>query len=187
MIPNIPEPILNLLHEIGEVAGKNGYLVGGFVRDLLLKRQSLDIDIVVEGDAIRVAKAMCDRWNGTLEVHSQFGTATVTHGNIGLPKVDFVTARSETYQDAGTLPIVQHGTLIDDLRRRDFSINALAMRLDPNAFGTIVDKTGDWQILKRASFGCFTTKVLETIRHVFSVPRDMLDVMTSASPKPMRH
>ena len=67
-------------------------LVGGFVRDLLLKRPSLDIDIVIEGDAIRVAETMCDRWDGTLEVHPQFGTATVTHQNIDLPKVDFVTA-----------------------------------------------------------------------------------------------
>ena len=142
MISNIPEPILNLLHEIGEVAGENAYLVGGFVRDFLLKRPSLDIDIVVEGDATQVAKAMCDRWNGTLEVHPQFGTATVTPENINLPNVDFVTARRETYQGAGTLPIVQSGTITDDLRRRDFSINALAMHLDPNAFGTIVDKTG---------------------------------------------
>ena len=142
MIPNIPEPILNLLYEIGEVAGKNAYLVGGFVRDLLLKRPSLDIDIVVEGDAIRVAETMSERWNGTLEVHPQFGTATVTPENIDLPKVDFVTARRETYQGAGTLPIVQSGTLTDDLHRRDFSINALAMRLDINAFGTIVDETG---------------------------------------------
>ena len=57
MKPDIPEPILELLHEIGEVAGKNAYLVGGFVRDLLLKRPSLDIDIVVEGDAIPVAES----------------------------------------------------------------------------------------------------------------------------------
>lgn len=142
MRPDIPEPILNLLYEIGEVAGKNTYLVGGFVRDLLLKRPSLDIDIVVEGDATQVAKAMCERWNGTLEVHSQFGTATVTPEDTALPKVDFVTARRETYQGSGTLPIVQSGTITDDLRRRDFSINALAMRLDTNAFGTIVDKTG---------------------------------------------
>ncbi len=142
MIPNIHEPILNLLYEIGEVAGKNAYLVGGFVRDLLLKRPSLDIDIVVEGDAIRVAETISERWNGTLEVHPQFGTATVTPENIDLPKVDFVTARRETYQGAGTLPIVQRGTITDDLRRRDFSINALAMRLDTNAFGTIVDETG---------------------------------------------
>ena len=142
MRPNISEPILNLLYEIGEVAGKNAYLVGGFVRDLLLKRPSLDIDIVIEGDAIRVAETMCERWNGTSETHLQFGTATVTPENIDLPKVDFVTARRETYQGAGTLPIVQYGTITDDLRRRDFSINALAMCLDPNAFGTIVDRTG---------------------------------------------
>ena len=142
MIPNIPELILNLLYDIGEVAGKNAYLVGGSVRDLLLKRPSLDIDIVVEGDAIRVAETMCERWNGTLEVHPQFGTATVTPENSDLPKVDFVTARRETYQGAGTLPIVQSGTITDDLHRRDFSINALAMCLDTNAFGTIVDKTG---------------------------------------------
>ena len=148
MIPNIPEPILNLLYEIGEVAGKNAYLVGGFVRDLLLKRPSLDIDIVVEGDAIRVAETICERWNGTLEVHPQFGTATVTPENIDLPKVDFVTARSETYQGAGTLPIVQSGTITDDLHRRDFSINALAMRLDINDFGTIVDKTGGQEDLE---------------------------------------
>ena len=148
MLSNIPEPILNLLSEIGEVVGENVYLVGGFVRDLLLKRPSLDIDIVVEGDAIQVAETMCDRWNGTLEVHTQFGTATVTPENIDLPKVDFVTARRETYQGAGTLPIVQSGTITDDLHRRDFSINALAMRLDINAFGTIVDETGGLEDLE---------------------------------------
>ena len=148
MTPNIPEPILKLLHEIGEVGGEGTYLVGGFVRDLLLKRPSLDIDIVIEGDAIRVANAICDRWNGTLEVHPQFGTATVTPENVSLPKVDFVTARRETYQDAGTLPIVQSGTITDDLHRRDFSINALAMRLDTSAFGAIVDKTGGLEDLK---------------------------------------
>ena len=145
---DIPEPILNLLYEIGEVAEKNAYLVGGFVRDLLLKRLSLDIDIVVEGDAIRVAKMMCDRWNGTLEVHEQFGTATVTPENTDLPKVDFVTARRETYQGSGTLPIVQSGSIWDDLRRRDFSINALAMRLNKQAFGAIVDETGGLKDLK---------------------------------------
>lgn len=173
MLSNIPEPILNLLYEIGEVAGKNAYLVGGFVRDLLLKRPSLDIDIVVEGDAIRVAKAMCDRWNGKLEVHPQFGTATVTPENIDLPKVDFVTARRETYQGAGTLPIVQSGTITDDLRRRDFSINALAMRLDPNAFGTIIDTTGGLadleagiiRVLHKLSFIDDPTRIFRAARY----------------------
>ncbi|RKU12832.1 hypothetical protein C6503_16740 [Candidatus Poribacteria bacterium] len=173
MIPNIPEPILNLLYEIGEVAGKNAYLVGGFVRDLLLKRPSLDIDIVVEEDAIRVAETMCTQWNGTLEAHSQFGTATVTPENIDLPKVDFVTARRETYQGTGTLPIVQRGTITDDLHRRDFSINALAMRLDPSAFGTIVDKTGGLEdleagiirVLHKQSFVDDPTRIFRASRY----------------------
>ena len=157
MIPNIPKPILSLLHEIGEVGGKGTYLVGGFVRDLLLKRPSLDIDIVVEGEALQVANTMCERWNGTLEAHPQFGTATVTPADVDLPKVDFVTARRETYQDAGTLPSVARGTITDDLRRRDFSINALAMRLDTDAFGEIVDKTGGLEDLKAR-----TIRVLHT-------------------------
>lgn len=142
MIPQIPEPLFHILREIGEVGGKCTYLVGGLVRDLLLERESLDIDIVVEGDALRVAEAMQERWNGTLQQHPQFGTATVTPENPAMPKVDFVTARSETYLHPGTLPIVKQGTLADDLRRRDFTINALAMRLDADAFGTIVDETG---------------------------------------------
>ena len=173
MIPNIPEPILNLLYEIGEVSGKDSYLVGGFVRDLLLKRPSLDIDIVVEGDAIRVAKAMRDRWNGTLDVHPQFGTATVTPENVDLPKVDFVTARRETYQGSGTLPIVQCGTITDDLHRRDFSINALAMRLDTSDFGTIIDKTsglkdleaGIVRVLHKQSFIDDPTRIFRASRY----------------------
>ena len=173
MIRNIPEPILNLLYEIGEIAGKNAYLVGGFVRDLLLKRPSLDIDIVVEGNAVEVAELMGERWNGTLETHSQFGTATVTPENIDLPKVDFVTARRETYQGAGTLPIVQPGTLTDDLRRRDFSINALAMCLDTNAFGTIVDKMGGLEdleagiirVLHKQSFIDDPTRIFRAYRY----------------------
>lgn len=142
MIPQIPEPLFHILREIGKVGGKGTYLVGGLVRDLLLERESLDIDIVIEGDALRVAEAMRERWNGTLRKHPQFGTATVTPENPAMPKVDFVTARSETYRHPGTLPIVKQGTLADDLRRRDFTINALAMRLDADAFGTIVDETG---------------------------------------------
>ncbi len=170
---DIPEPILSLLYEIGEVAEKNAYLVGGFVRDLLLKRPSLDIDIVVEEDAIRVAQAMCERWNGTLEVHAQFGTATVTPENTDLPKVDFVTARRETYQGSGTLPIVQSGSITDDLRRRDFSINALAMRLDQTDFGTIVDETGGFadleagivRVLHNRSFIDDPTRIFRACRY----------------------
>lgn len=194
MIPDIPEPILDLLHEIGEVGGKGTYLVGGFVRDLLLKRPSLDIDIVVEGNALRVANAMSERWNGTLDTHPQFGTATVTPADPNLPKVDFVTARCETYQGAGTLPTVARGTITDDLRRRDFSINALAMRLDTNAFGEIVDKTdgledlktGTIRVLHKRSFTDDPTRIFRAFRYAgryrFCIPETDTALMREALP-----
>ena len=194
MIPNIPEPILDLLHEIGEVGGKGTYLVGGFVRDLLLKRPSLDIDIVVEGDAIRIANAMCERWNGRLDAHPQFGTATVTPADVNLPKVDFVTARRETYQGAGTLPTVARGTITEDLRRRDFSINALAMRLDISTFGEIVDKTGGLEDLKtrtirvlhKHSFTDDPTRIFRAFRYAgrygFCIPETDTTLMREALP-----
>ena len=194
MIPNTPEPILNLLHEIGEVGGNGTYLVGGFVRDLLLKRPSLDIDIVVEGDALRVANVMCERWNGTLDAHPQFGTATVTPADVNLPKVDFVTARRETYQGAGTLPTVARGTITDDLRRRDFSINALAMCLDTSAFGKIVDKNGGLEDLKtqtirvlhKRSFTDDPTRIFRAFRYAgrygFCIPETDTALMREALP-----
>ena len=148
MVLDIPETLSDILHEIGEIAGENAYLVGGSVRDLLLERKNIDIDIVVEGDAISVAKQLQNRWKGTCQTHSQFGTATVTPANPDKPKVDFVTARSETYKKSGTLPKVEPGTLTEDLHRRDFSINALAMCLDNNTFGTIIDETGGIEDLK---------------------------------------
>lgn len=173
MTPNIPEPILNLLQEIGEVGGKGTYLVGGSVRDLLLKRLNFDLDIVVESDAIEVAKVMRDRWNGALHVHPQFGTASVTPANFNLPKIDFVTARLETYESSGALPIVSRGTITEDLQRRDFSINALAMHLDTKAFGTIVDETGGLEdlekgiirVLHRRSFTDDPTRIFRACRY----------------------
>ena len=151
MIPNIPELLLDTLSEIGEIGGKHAYLVGGSVRDLLLKQPNLDIDIVIEGDAIRVAKELQNRWNGTLHTHPQFGTATVTPADPTKPKVDFVTARRETYQKPATLPNIQQGTITKDLQRRDFSINALAMCLEKNVFGTIIDKTRGLEDLKNGT------------------------------------
>ena len=138
----VPDSLSDSLREIGEIGGTHVYLVGGSVRDLLLKRTNLDIDIVVEGDAISVAKQWQERWNGTLQTHPQFGTATVTPENPAKPKVDFVSARSETYQKPATLPKVERGTITEDLLRRDFTINALAMCLDGDAYGTIIDKSG---------------------------------------------
>ena len=137
---HIPELLLNTLHEIGDIAGGNAYLVGGSVRDLILERENFDIDIVVVGDGIQLATEMHRVWKGKIQVHHQFGTASVTPENPDKPKVDFVTARCETYNKSGTLPKVVPGSIKDDLNRRDFTINALAMQIDKSNFGTIIDK-----------------------------------------------
>ncbi len=137
-----------MLREIGEIGDVNAYLVGGTVRDLILERCTSDIDIVIEGDAISVAERVKTQWNGEIQIHHQFGTATVTTGNPTYPKIDFVTARRETYQQPATLPKVEKGTLTDDLQRRDFSINALAMCINSDDFGNVIDITGGFEDLK---------------------------------------
>lgn len=169
----IPDSLSDALREIGRIGGKHVYLVGGSVRDLLLKRPNLDIDIVVEGDAISVAKQLQEHWNGTLHTHPQFGTATVTPDNPEKPKVDFVSARSETYQKPATLPKVNRGTITQDLLRRDFSINALAMCLNGDAFGTIIDKTdglkdlntGTIRVLHNNSYRDDPTRIFRACRY----------------------
>lgn len=129
------------------------YLVGGSVRDLLLGRMIQDFDLTVEGDAAKLAEAVLRRYAGKVVFHSRFGTATwsldaVTFkrlnipllGPSGFPKfLDFVSARSETYSGPGALPTIQRSTIDDDLRRRDFTINAMAIRLDGMHYGKLYD------------------------------------------------
>ena len=134
-----------LLKEIGRTAenrSESAYIAGGFVRDLLIGQRDShpDLDIVVEGDAIQFATVLGQTWNACVQAHARFGTAALKRTD-GL-RLDFVRARSETYTRPGALPSVKYGTIADDLRRRDFSINTLAMRLNPNVFGEIVDCTG---------------------------------------------
>lgn len=123
------------------------YLVGGFVRDLLLDVQNLDVDLVVVGDAIRFASEVSRVMNGKLKGHHGFLTATVT-----LPdgvKLDFSTARSETYGQPGALPEVEASSIEDDLRRRDFTINAMAIRVSADRFGELLDPFGGQADLER--------------------------------------
>lgn len=170
---HIPEPLLTTLHEIGDIAGENAYLVGGSVRDLLLKRENLDIDIVVEGNGIQLATEMHRVWKGKIQVHHQFGTASVTPENPSKPKVDFVTARCETYNKSGTLPKVVPGSITDDLYRRDFTINALAMKIDTSNFGTLIDKVSGLddlrsrtiQVLHEKSYTDDPTRIFRAFRY----------------------
>ncbi len=113
------------------------YLVGGIVRDLLLGSAGKDLDLVVEGDGIGFARALAGRLDGSVTVHGMFGTAVLessTHGRI-----DIATARRESYAAPGTLPDVVPGSLLDDMLRRDVTINGMAIRLDGPATGRLRD------------------------------------------------
>ncbi len=140
---------LSLLRGIADEAEARGlrlYLVGGFARDLLLGRPSLDFDLVLEGDALSFARACSKKLGGKLTVHRKFATATLSLPSLVL---DFITARSETYAHPAALPDITPGTLADDLRRRDFTINTLAICLNRPRFGELRDDLGGLEDLQR--------------------------------------
>ena len=134
---SVPREILDLLRKIGSKTRLPICVVGGFVRDLLLVRENLDLDIVIEGDAISFAQELGESWRWEVQKHDRFGTATLIQSTG--TRIDFASARSETYEHQGALPLVSPGTIEDDLRRRDFSINALAVRLNTEGFGELLD------------------------------------------------
>ena len=114
------------------------YLVGGVIRDLFLERPVVDFDLVIEGDGVKFAKHLEKSIGGEIVIHSAFGTATWQPADSPL-SFDLITARSETYAQPGTLPTIKPSTIDDDLRRRDFTINAMALRLDGENFGELYD------------------------------------------------
>ena len=169
----LPQKIQVLLRLAGEVADHvraNSYLVGGFVRDLLLGVENFDVDLVVEGDGIAYAETLASRLQGQVRTHRKFGTAVIT-----LPdgfKVDVASARAEYYEHPAALPTVEHSSIRQDLYRRDFTINTLAIRLNKKAFGDLVDFFGGQRDLKdrvirvihSLSFVDDPTRVLRAVR-----------------------
>jgi len=136
----LPGPTLDCLRRIGasaEAIGARAYAVGGIVRDLLIGRRTSELDIAVEGDALALARRLASEWGGSLLVHRTFGTATL-EGGAG-PRVDIATARRERYRVPGALPIVAPASIEEDLLRRDFSVNAMAVVLAPRGFGDLLD------------------------------------------------
>lgn len=132
-----------VLRSLGDLASERGtpaYLVGGVVRDLLLKRENRDLDVVVEGDAGALASALAGRLGGRLRTHEAFQTAALFLDD-GL-RIDLAAARTEHYRRPAALPEVAPGGLRQDLFRRDFTINALAVRLTPSGFGRLADFFG---------------------------------------------
>ena len=139
----------DIFHQIGRVAdglGVECYVVGGYVRDIFLERPSDDIDVVVVGSGIRVAEELKRQlgWKAHLSVFKNFGTAQLKvrgkkEDGKGEIEVEFVGARKESYSHDSRKPIVEDGTLEDDQNRRDFTINAMAICLNGNRFGELVD------------------------------------------------
>jgi tRNA nucleotidyltransferase (CCA-adding enzyme) len=164
------QTLLETIGETAETAGLRAYLVGGWVRDLLLHEENLDLDVMVEGDGVAFARRLGERLGGRVHAHPRFETAVVT-----LPtgtKIDVATARAEYYEAPGALPTVVHGNVKMDLLRRDFTINALAMALNPGRFGTLLDffeglqdlHDRQIQVLHSLSFVEDPTRVFRAIR-----------------------
>jgi tRNA nucleotidyltransferase (CCA-adding enzyme) len=190
----VPPARLALLHTLAEEADRINlpiFVVGGFVRDLLLERPSLDFDIVVEGDAIFFAHRLADRFGGRVLTHQRFGTAKWDISKIRekllgrlpldeekgqaarLPEsLDLITARTEFYEQPAALPTVESSSIKMDLHRRDFTINTLALRLDGEHYGRIHDywgglsdlRKGHIRVLHALSFVDDATRLLRAVR-----------------------
>jgi tRNA nucleotidyltransferase (CCA-adding enzyme) len=169
----LPRQLLELVKDISRQAAERGervYLVGGVVRDLLLGYPNLDLDLVVEGDAVKLAQQVAETSQTKLLAHRHFGTAKLSYGDFTL---DLATARKETYARPGALPTVTPGTLKDDLIRRDFSINAMAISLGSNDYGELADPhqgKNDLEhrlirILHPGSFSDDATRILRAVRY----------------------
>jgi len=151
----LPGPLLDLLTQASELAQEMGYplyVVGGFARDLLLGEPTLDMDLVVEGEAIRLARRLGKRVGARTRSHRRFGTAKIIlegrEAEFGVPSLDFATARLEFYPHSAALPEVERSSIKADLHRRDFTINTLAIRLDSRHYGQVLDFYGGEQDLQ---------------------------------------
>ena len=170
-----PEEVARL-EALGRLAAERGVaclLVGGAVRDILLGRPVQDVDFVVEGDAVELAEAWAAEQGGRIRAHRAFGTAVWVRPGGG--HWDFATARAEYYEAPAALPTVAHAALYQDLYRRDFTINTLAMGVSPGHFGEILDlfggvrdlKAGRLRVLHGLSFVEDPTRAFRAVR--FSV------------------
>ncbi|MDR1040019.1 MAG: CBS domain-containing protein [Deltaproteobacteria bacterium] len=173
MQERLPKGVMGLLRGLGEEAkafGVNLYLVGGTVRDLIMLKPIRDLDMTVTGELGGFIRAQAARLKGELRTHPRFKTAT-----LSLPdgtKLDFSTARVEYYEYPGALPVVRHASIQLDLQRRDFTINTLAVSLDPDDFGKLLDyyrgyrdvKDGLIRVLHSLSFVEDPTRAFRALR-----------------------
>ena len=203
--------LLRLVAQEAEGEGAALYIVGGFVRDLLLGAPSVDFDLVVEGNAIKLSQRLSDQYGGRISSHKRFGTAKwalelndpnllaelnvefIHEGEVP-SSLDFVSARTEFYRHPTALPSVERGSIKLDLHRRDFSINTLALRLDGRHYGELQDHWGggkDLQdglirVLHSLSFVDDPTRMLRAVRLEqrlgFSIEPRTLELLQEALP-----
>lgn len=173
MKARLPDWAFALLRQAAELADQSGmpaFVVGGFVRDLLLGRKNLDLDLVVEGDGLAFARALGRDMGARIKAHERFGTAALVFPD-GF-KLDVAMARAESYRHPAALPTVQPSSIEKDLYRRDFTINSLAIRLNPRRFGELLDfyggrrdlKAKTIRVLHDLSFADDPTRVFRAIR-----------------------
>lgn len=171
----LPRHLLALVSSAAKLAREMGYstyLVGGFVRDLLIGQANLDLDLVVEGDAIRLAQRLAEQYGGRVHTHARFGTAIWLVDEANKVHLDFATARTEFYEYPSALPDVERSSIKLDLHRRDFTINAMALCLDPERYGALLDPYGGEHDLNRGlirvlhnlSFIEDPTRILRAVR-----------------------
>jgi poly(A) polymerase len=146
MKQHVKHPIFSVISKLAGGQNLQVFAIGGFVRDILLKRPSDDIDIVVIGNGISFAESVARQLKVKLSVFKNFGTASFKYQGLD---VEFVGARKESYRLDSRKPIVENGTLEDDQKRRDFTINALAIALHPDSFGELLDPFNGVQDLER--------------------------------------
>ncbi len=170
----LPREMMGLIKRIGILANSIDYrafVVGGMVRDLLLGRKNLDLDIVVEGDAIKLGTILARELKGSLVMHRKFGTCTVVTSKRF--KIDLATARKEVYEAPAALPtVVEFGSLKNDLMRRDFTINAMAVSINKDDFGELIDffdgkkdlARGRIAVMHDASFIDDPTRIFRAVR-----------------------
>jgi tRNA nucleotidyltransferase (CCA-adding enzyme) len=149
MEKQLPAELVNFMWLAGEVAmtrQEKLYLVGGVVRDLLLEQPNVDLDLVVEGNAVELALQLKETNGGDITTHLRFSTAKLRWDRWS---ADFATARSETYDKPGALPRVTPSSIDNDLSRRDFTVNAMAVHLNPGDYGKLLDPCGGRSDLKK--------------------------------------
>ncbi len=169
----LPDHLIDLLRDIGKLADEKEvpvFIVGGFVRDMLIGISNFDIDLVIEGDAVAFSKSLKKIVNAKIKIFPKFKTAKLTLKN-GLI-VDLAMARTESYACPAALPVVESSSLIKDLYRRDFTINTLALSLNKKTFGLVIDyfkasediKQKKIKILHDLSFIDDPTRIFRAVR-----------------------